>query len=678
MLRKLMVWQKFVLLGLLGIVLLTVPLSLYLRSSNANIVATELELRGISPAHQLLKVVQLTQQHRGIAAGSLGGNTVLKAQLPAKQDEVGKTVQEVDAFFKNAISDPGLLADWSAATQKWKSLAHDVSTASISSKESTARHTALVKDYLLVLDQVADYFGLSLDPEYASYNAVMASLVHTPALSETLGQLRARGTGFLAQKQISPEERAELGALVSRARYHFDNVERALRKALQANAMLKEKVGAATQDSIAQAEQAMKIATDEIIGQDKLGYEPAQYVSVFTKAIDAQFSGNDVVIATLDQMLQDRAAKFESSRLLILSIVSAIAVFIGFIGWAITRSITQPLNQAVTVANQLAEGNFSVQIDVSSNDETGQLLRSMQDMVTKLSQVVIEVNNGAEALSSASEQVSMTAQSLSHAASEQAAGVEETSASIEQMTASISQNTENAKVTDGIATKASREAGEGGEAVRATVAAMKQIAQKIGIIDDIAYQTNLLALNAAIEAARAGEHGKGFAVVAAEVRKLAERSQIAAQEIGTVASSSVELAERAGKLLGEMVPNIKRTSDLVQEITAASEEQSAGVGQINAAVNQLSQTTQQNAANSEELAATAEEMSGQAEQLQHSMAFFKITDEAGARSKMTAARQLAESRSGRKISKRSTGHMAHATQLANASFGPNEAEFSVF
>ena len=191
------------------------------------------------------------------------------------------------------------------------------------------------------------------------------------------------------------------------------------------------------------------------------------------------------------------------------------------------------------------------------------------------------------------------------------------------MTSSIAQNTENAKITDAMASKAANDAVDGGVAVNATVEAMKQIAKKIGIIDDIAAQTNLLALNAAIEAARAGEHGKGFAVVAAEVRKLAERSQVAAQEIGEVASSSVALAEKAGKLLAEIVPNIRKTSDLVQEISAASTEQSSGVGQINSAVSQLSQTTQQNASSSEELAATSEEMSGQAEQLQHAMSFFK-------------------------------------------------------
>jgi methyl-accepting chemotaxis protein len=294
------------------------------------------------------------------------------------------------------------------------------------------------------------------------------------------------------------------------------------------------------------------------------------------------------------------------------------------------------IDDVVRVMSALAEGDLTKRIDKDYQGAFGRLKDYSNATMDKLGQVVGEVNSSAQSLASASEEVSATAQSLSQSASEQAAGVEETSASLEQMTASISQNTENARVTDGMAAQAAREAAEGGEAVKATVVAMKQIARQIGIIDDIAYQTNLLALNAAIEAARAGEHGKGFAVVAAEVRKLAERSQVAAQEIGEVATSSVELAERAGNLLGHMVPNIRKTSDLVQEITAASEEQSAGVGQINAAVGQMSQTTQQNASSSEELAATAEEMSSQAEQLQAAMAFFRIAHGANARPALAA------------------------------------------
>ncbi|MCC7181982.1 MAG: MCP four helix bundle domain-containing protein [Rhodocyclaceae bacterium] len=326
----------------------------------------------------------------------------------------------------------------------------------------------------------------------------------------------------------------------------------------------------------------------------------------------------------MDELGAAASAEYAQARTVTQAMAIVAFLFALGIAFWIVRSITKPLNEAVAVANRLSEGDLSVRIEASSNDETGLLLTAMQNMVEKLSQIITEVRGAADNLSSASEQVSATAQTLSQSASEQAASVEETSASIEQMSASISQNTENAKVTDGMASKAAVEAGEGGEAVGQTVSAMKSIAEKIGIIDDIAYQTNLLALNAAIEAARAGEHGKGFAVVAAEVRKLAERSQVAAQEIGEVAKGSVALAERAGKLLDEIVPSIKKTSDLVQEITAASEEQSAGVGQINTAMNQLNQATQQNASASEELAATAEEMSGQAEQLQQTMAFFRV------------------------------------------------------
>ena len=272
----------------------------------------------------------------------------------------------------------------------------------------------------------------------------------------------------------------------------------------------------------------------------------------------------------------------------------------------------------------LSEGDLTTTIDKEYQGAFGEMKSYANDTVFKLSAIISEVNTATQALTSAAAQVAATSESLSQGASEQAASVEETSASMEQMTASISQNTDNAKVTDTMASKAAGEAAQGGDAVKATVSAMKQIAQKITIIDDIAYQTNLLALNAAIEAARAGEHGKGFAVVAAEVRKLAERSQIAAQEISTVATGSVELAESAGALLDQIVPSIRKTSDLVQEISAASQEQATGVSQINSAVTQLSQTTQQAAAAAEQLSATAEEMNGQAGQLTQTMSFFKL------------------------------------------------------
>jgi methyl-accepting chemotaxis protein len=274
------------------------------------------------------------------------------------------------------------------------------------------------------------------------------------------------------------------------------------------------------------------------------------------------------------------------------------------------------------VFSALSNGDLGQRIDRDYSGVFQQVKNDANATGEKLSEVMGEVRSAADALMGAANQVSSTAQSLSQAASEQASSVEETTSSIELMSASISQNSDNARVTDGMATKASKEAGDGGDAVTRTVQAMKQIAAKISIVDDIAYQTNLLALNAAIEAARAGEHGKGFAVVAAEVRKLAERSQEAAKEIGDLAGNSVDTAERAGKLLGEIVPSIQRTSELVQEIAAASSEQSQSVTQIGGAMGQLSKATQQNASASEELAATSEELSGQAEQLQQAVAFF--------------------------------------------------------
>ncbi len=294
---------------------------------------------------------------------------------------------------------------------------------------------------------------------------------------------------------------------------------------------------------------------------------------------------------------------------------------------ATSEKLAAVIDDVGRVFSGMATGDLTQRITREAQGVFEQVKHDANSTGDKLVGIIEEVRAAADALTGAANQVSATAQSLSQSASEQASSVEETTASIDMMSASITQNSDNARVTDGMATKASQEAGDGGTAVTQTVQAMKQIAQKISIVDDIAYQTNLLALNAAIEAARAGEHGKGFAVVAAEVRKLAERSQEAAKEIGDLAGNSVSTAERAGKLLDEIVPSIQKTSELVQEIAAASQEQSQSVTQISGAMGQLSKATQQNASASEELAATSEELSGQAEQLQQSVAFFQLRGE---------------------------------------------------
>lgn len=313
--------------------------------------------------------------------------------------------------------------------------------------------------------------------------------------------------------------------------------------------------------------------------------------------------------------------------LIALALVIALALAMVFF---IARSISRPVGDAVAMIQRLENGDLTVTLDDNRKDEIGQMAKALNTMCSNLSDVVNNVKSASDNVAAGSQELSSSSQQMSQGATEQAAAAEEASSSMEQMSANIRQNADNAMQTEKIAVKSAEVAKEGGEAVSETVKAMKDIAEKISIIEEIARQTNLLALNAAIEAARAGEHGKGFAVVASEVRKLAERSQNAAAEISELSSSSVEVAEKAGTMLNEMVPDIQRTAELVQEISASSKEQDTGADQINKAIQQLDQVIQQNASASEEMASTSEELSSQAAQLQDSIAFFTVAGQAGA------------------------------------------------
>lgn len=360
---------------------------------------------------------------------------------------------------------------------------------------------------------------------------------------------------------------------------------------------------------------------------------------------------------------------------MVLSATCGALLAVGF-GIFMGRNTSRPIVKVVEILKEVAKGDLTRSIEVGSRDEIGQLAESssqmiaslkdraklansisegdltkdvvvlcpedelgtaLRRMVEKLRIVVAEVSTAADNVASGSEEMSATAQQVSQGASEQAASAEETTSSMEEMASSIQQNADNAKQTDKLAAQAAKDAETGGEAVGKTVAAMKEIAAKINVIEEISRKTDLLALNAAVEAARAGEHGKGFAVVASEVRKLAERSQIAAAEISKLTTSGVAVAASAGDMLNKLVPDIRKTAGLVQEIAAASAEQNSGAAQVNQAIQQLDQVIQQNSSASEEMSSTAEELASQAEQLQASIAFFKLGTE-GARKHSVANR----------------------------------------
>lgn len=358
------------------------------------------------------------------------------------------------------------------------------------------------------------------------------------------------------------------------------------------------------------------------------------YLDLEQKQVESQLvaakAGGDTVAAadSLNTIMAEQMTGLMNATSSFTVAVSILAVVIGLIlAVTITRAITKPIAFAVSRAEEIASGelrNDIPEIYRSRGDEIGDLAKALQDMTERLRGIIGEVFGAVNQVSSGSQQLSSTAQQMSQGATEQASSVEEITSSMEQMTANIRQNAENALQTEKIAITSARSAETGGEAVAATVTAMKEIASKIGIIEEIARSTNMLALNASIEAARAGEYGKGFAVVASEVGKLAERSQKEAGEISALSAESVSIAEEAGQTISSVIPDIRRTADLVQEISTASNEQNSGAAQINSAIMQLDQVVQQNASASEESASMSEELASQAEQMQSAMEYFKI------------------------------------------------------
>lgn len=366
----------------------------------------------------------------------------------------------------------------------------------------------------------------------------------------------------------------------------------------------------------------------------KAAYENAViYANQMGETFDELASNN---INNTTEMVKENNIQAQTAKMFMITITSIAVVVSIIIAIVLTRAITGPVNKAVTYAQEIAEGNLTTNLDVEQKDEIGILGNALKQMQDKLKEVIASVMSGSDNIAAASMQLSSGSQQVSQGASEQASSAEEVSSSMEEMVANIQQNTDNAQEADKISLKVQDGVNKVGAASKESLISIRDIAEKIGIINDIAFQTNILALNAAVEAARAGEQGRGFAVVAAEVRKLAERSKVAADEIVALSTKSVNVTENASQLMEALIPEIERTAKLVQEIAAASMEQSSGADQVNTAIQQLNQVTQQNAAASEEMATSSEELSSQADQLKEIISYFTIDDNATIRRKQRA------------------------------------------
>ena len=637
LIHRLRLSHKFGLLALLGALMLAPPMTYYLVDAEAELASTRQEVAGLQPSAALLKLIRLTQQHRGLTATVLGGKAEAEGQRAERQREVDQALGEFAALAAG-IEDPKFAEGWQQVQQQWKTLSAQVAQRQLAAPASFAGHSALVELQLDLHGRIVSHYGLDLDPEPVSYHLVIATMTQLPQLAEQLGKLRGSGAGILARGQATVADRAMLGGLSESARGEMHRLLTTLERALEHDPALRERMAGPIEQARAGVERTREMLRTELIEAEALTLSSAEYFQATTKAIDQVFAVHGLASEALAGALQVRTARLQRTEWLVIGLSVLMVGLCGLLARSIVRTILQATDDARRMAERIAAGDLSPEPLRAGEDELGRMVQAMEAMRLSLTEVVGTVRENAVSVAAASAQIAQGNIDLSSRTEQQAAALQQTAATMDQLGSTVSHNADHAREADGLAREASTLASRGGEMVSQVVGTMggiseasRKIGDIIGVIDSIAFQTNILALNAAVEAARAGEQGRGFAVVATEVRNLAQRSAEAAREIKALISTSVErveqgvsLVDQTGRSVGEVVASIRRVSDIVAQISAASAEQSTGVAQVGQAVTQMDRATQQNAALVEQSAAVAGTLKSQAEQLVDAVARFRI------------------------------------------------------